>query len=173
MIDKGFYEYREEDPLRRIIGVLIISLGVLVGASTVGATLTATELGCPTWLVGTYKLGGVCLAPPTNGPLWLVQYRLMPSAKIKRNVASWPPAQRQRLYRALDASWICVVVGLILSLIVGTIVGIFTMRAIRARRPKHKGTIFWANDEEVFNTGLCVNYKPPLMKRIRRWLDAK
>jgi hypothetical protein len=168
MIDKRFYEHRESDPARAVIGVALMSVLVLVVALWAGSIVTANQLGCPPWLDGTVRSGPGCLTGPMNGLLWNMQYRAFPGGADRRRIRSWPPSYRRHFYRALDASWIAGIAGFLLAsaTTVATAMAVFARK--RNERVMIEGTRFWANDDEVFATGLAVNYRPPLLRRLFR-----
>jgi hypothetical protein len=166
MIDKRFYEHKATDPLRSILAVAIISLLLAVFGAWCGAIATANEMGCPTWLGSDFTVGRYCVPGPLNGLIWNAQYRAFPSHRVRANLASWPPAKRRHFMRALNASLIGAGVGFGVAVIV-TIISAAAIRAkASGKRVMIEGTRFWANDDEVFATGLAVNYEPPLFKRL-------
>lgn len=171
MIDKRFYEHREQDLARSLMGLLLVGLAMFVMACFIGATITANELGCPRWLSGAYPMQAEtrvpCFTSPISGIIWNFQYRIMPTPVVRRNIASWSPVHRRRLYRALGASFAAMVFGGIATVVAVALLAIRFIYVAKNYRPMHKGTRFWATDEEVFKTGLAVNYRASILSRIR------
>lgn len=167
MIDKRFYEHKEQDPAKSAIGVVLLSLVILLMSLSIGSTVTANELGCPRWLSGAYHANGSwCFAGPAQGLIWTAEYRLFPNAHARHVIASWSKRQRA----ALTVPTKFFFAGVALSVVLGALIAVGTRRRRRSDRAMHKGTRFWASDEEVFGTGLAVNYRPQLSKRLRQWI---
>lgn len=173
MIDPGFYEHREEDPARRVIGAFVLAITVFVGAMYLASFTTSTMLGCPHWLAGSRQVGPVCFTTPFAAPIALTEYRVFASSSVRRNIARMAPAQRTRFNNAINVALLTMTAGVIAGIAIAVIFLVSAARRAKKKRPRHKGTRFWATDEEVFATGLAVNYRPPLPQRFHKWLDGK
>ena len=166
MIDKRFYEHKSTDPVRTIIAVAILSLLLAVFGAWGGAIVTANEMRCPAWLGSDFTVGRYCVPGPLNGVIWNAQYRAFPSHRVRANLASWPAAKRRHFMRSLNASLIGAGIGFGLAAAVTIVASIAIRRKTGSKRVMIEGTRFWANDDEVFATGLAINYRPPLHKRL-------
>jgi len=174
MIDPRFYEHRESDPLRASIGAVILGLLLAAVIAWIGTGVADNVASCPRWLPATARIGSVCVVSPITDALWVIEYRavpaIAPSSKVGRRIraheARWSRTYRSHFEFAINL----VIASMIIGFSVGIVFAVIAINNInhkkRTQRVMVEGTRFWANDDEVFASGLAVNYVAPLKQRL-------